>query len=132
MATPLSRLAAPQHQRPGPKITALATRPYMLSAPTSTIKRVYSRRRKIEVLLFLLHHRVTDPEARDSEHYVQDGLRRPYVREASDWFQIPKRTVHNWWTNRESFDEVKEIKTDKCETRKEGKKIQTNSGYPRA
>ncbi|CCE34825.1 uncharacterized protein CPUR_08764 [Claviceps purpurea 20.1] len=107
MATPLSRLAAPQHQRPGPKIAALATRQFMLSAPTTTIKRTYSTRRKIEVLLWLLHYRINDPEARDSEHYVQDGCRRPYVREASKWFQIPERTIHNWWTNRDSFEETR-------------------------
>ncbi|KAG6163105.1 hypothetical protein E4U51_005934 [Claviceps purpurea] len=100
-------MAAPQHQRPGPKIAALATRHLIPSAPTTVIKRIYSTRRKIEVLLWLLHHRITDPEAHNTEHYVQDGLRRPYLREASQWFQIPERTINHWWTNRDSFEEIR-------------------------
>ncbi|KAG6292104.1 hypothetical protein E4U09_003562 [Claviceps aff. purpurea] len=93
MATPLSRLATPQHQRPGPKIAALATRHLIPSAPTTVIKRIYSTRRKIE--------------APNTEHYVQDGLRRPYLREASQWLQIPERTINHWWTNRDSFEEIR-------------------------
>ncbi|KAG6206742.1 hypothetical protein E4U35_001458 [Claviceps purpurea] len=36
---------SPQHQRPGPKISSLATREFVLP-PTTTIKRSYPRRRK--------------------------------------------------------------------------------------
>ncbi|KAG6120202.1 hypothetical protein E4U13_006823 [Claviceps humidiphila] len=94
--------------RPGPKITPLATRGYVPPDPITSVKRRYPRRRKIEVLLFLLHHRIHDDEAPESEHYVELGLRRPYIREAAAWFNINRRTINGWWNKRDSFVEIQQ------------------------
>ncbi|KAG6252605.1 hypothetical protein E4U23_008646 [Claviceps purpurea] len=94
--------------RPGPKTTPLAPRGYVPPNPITRPERSYSRRRKIEVLSFLLHHRIHDDESPDSEHYVENGLRRPYIREAAAWFNINRRTINGWWIKRDSFVEIRE------------------------
>ena len=51
-------------KRPRPKTTPLDARPYKQHKPISRIKRSYSRERKIQVLLFLIHHQVKDNQRR--------------------------------------------------------------------
>ncbi|KAG5931903.1 hypothetical protein E4U60_005717 [Claviceps pazoutovae] len=93
----------PQHQRLSPKPDPLAPLDYVVPTRITNVQRTYSKRRKLEVLLFLLHHRIHDLESRVSDHYFDDGSRRPYIREASAWFKIPTRTINTWWKVRASF-----------------------------
>ncbi|KAG5946904.1 hypothetical protein E4U59_002693 [Claviceps monticola] len=93
----------PQHQRLSPKPGPLAPLDYVIPTRITNVQRTYSKRRKLEVLLFLLHHRIHDLESRVSDHYFDDGSRRPYIREASAWFKIPTRTINTWWKSRASF-----------------------------
>ncbi|KAG6247747.1 hypothetical protein E4U24_003008 [Claviceps purpurea] len=93
----------PQHQSLSPKPGPLAPLDYVVPTRITNVQRTYSRRRKLEVLLFLLHHRIHDLDSRVSNHYFDDGSRRPYIREASAWFKIPTRTINTWWKARASF-----------------------------
>ncbi|KAG6023274.1 hypothetical protein E4U40_004076 [Claviceps sp. LM458 group G5] len=95
----------PQHERlsPNPKPAPLAPLDYVVPTRITNVQRTYTKRRKLEVLLFLLHHRIYDIESRVSDHYFDNGSRRPYIREASAWFKIPTRTISTWWKARASF-----------------------------
>ncbi|KAN0070089.1 hypothetical protein V8E54_011670 [Elaphomyces granulatus] len=55
-----SRRAPSSKKRPGPKPTPLNERPYKQPKPISRIERSYPRERKIQVIQFLIHHRVKD------------------------------------------------------------------------
>jgi hypothetical protein len=70
--------------------------------------RLYSRQRKQQVLLFLLHHRIPSngstigrpladkPLANDPP--IEPGYRRPTYSEAADYFRIKRlTTVSYWW-----------------------------------
>ena len=54
----------PPKKHPGPKPKPLDARPYKQHKPISRIERSYPRERKIQVLLFLIHHRVKDDQRR--------------------------------------------------------------------
>ncbi|KAF8417272.1 hypothetical protein BGX38DRAFT_1070071, partial [Terfezia claveryi] len=80
-------------ERPGPKPKCLESRVYKVRGPIQRVQRSYSREKKIEVLMFLIHHRL--PKDND-----QDEYRCPTQTEASQWFKIPQRTIAQWWKNR--------------------------------
>jgi hypothetical protein len=75
-------------------------------------QRSYARRRKQDVLLFLVHHRI--PITRTDGYKIRrlDGLpeveekgyRRPTAAEAAQYFNITRKTtVQAWWTKREKI-----------------------------
>ena len=62
------------------------------------VRRSYSREKKIEVLLFLTHHRIPiNPGSRTTEY------RHPSHGEAAGYFKIPKATIHGWWQEQEKI-----------------------------
>ena len=96
----------PSKKRPGPKTTPLEARPYKQRKPVSRIERSYSRERKIEVLLFLIHHRVKDDQRRraragceNADTELPNGTiyRPPTAAEASAYWKIPEITIKSWW-----------------------------------
>ncbi|KAF2186694.1 hypothetical protein K469DRAFT_726176 [Zopfia rhizophila CBS 207.26] len=106
--------AQPPKKRPGPKPTPLDARPYKQHKPISRIERSYSRERKIEVLLFLIHHRVKDDQRRRARAgcanvELSDGTvyRPPTTAEASAYWKIPDRTIRAWWQQRDKIVESK-------------------------
>ncbi|KAK3330823.1 hypothetical protein B0H66DRAFT_544976 [Apodospora peruviana] len=105
-------------KKPGP-----APKPMMELAkfknkkPVKRAERSYTRERKIEVILFLLNHKVVDdrqqlrqPRRRIGqplENIVEVGpdgqlvkYRAPTYAEASEWFKVPVPTINGWWDNR--------------------------------
>ena len=103
-------------KRPGPKPTPLEARPYKQHKPISRIIRSYSRERKIQVLLFLLHHRVQDDQRRraragctNAETELSDGTiyRPPTAAEASAYWKIPEPTIKSWWRQRDKIVDSK-------------------------
>lgn len=84
-ATPRDKL------RPGRKPKSLENRIYKPAKRIVRIKRSYAREKTVEVLMFLLHHRL--PKG--------SGLRTPTQVEASKWFKIPQRSIAVWWQNRD-------------------------------
>ena len=93
---PVSILSRRERVRPGPKAKPMRNRVYKLRGPIRRIRRSYSRERKIEVLLFLLNHRVAANEA-EAEY------RRPTFAEASAYWKIPLSTIHEWWEKQEEI-----------------------------
>ncbi|KAI1819616.1 hypothetical protein F4861DRAFT_126034 [Xylaria intraflava] len=84
--------------------------------PGAIIRRSYKKRRKVEVLLFIQNHRI--PLEYDRLGYeirpsgsqilagappVEEGFRRPYLREASAYFGVPVRTIANWWAAKDKI-----------------------------
>ncbi|KAH8670731.1 hypothetical protein BGZ61DRAFT_459806 [Ilyonectria robusta] len=75
-----------QRKKPGPKPKPLGLRPYKPTKPIVRRERSYSPKKKEEVIMWLIHHRVT----------VRGEYRRPNPREAGDHFKIPSTTINNW------------------------------------
>lgn len=117
-------LKAAEKKRPGPAPKPLVEG--LRTSPAKQIRRVersYSRERKIEVLLYLLNHRVPDarprrvPRRRIGQPHEQE-LTQPMVRtetgeyvwyraptyaEASNFWKIPTPTIQGWWDSREKL-----------------------------
>jgi hypothetical protein len=80
------------------------------------VKRSYSRRRKQEVLLFLVHHRISipindinsyDKQTRvleDMPEVLEEGYRRPTTAKAQNYFHIGDNSIiRRWWEAREKI-----------------------------
>ena len=71
--------------------------------PFSPLKRkeeTHSKEKKVRVLLFLLNHRIYDPNpsTRGSQRVeIIDGYRQPYISDAAKWFLVKENTVQEWW-----------------------------------
>lgn len=70
----------------GPKPKPLKDRPYKPSKPIVRPQRSYSKKKKEEVIMWLIHHRVE----------VRGVLCKPSTREAAANFKIPQSTINNW------------------------------------
>ncbi|KAK3393168.1 hypothetical protein B0H63DRAFT_516370 [Podospora didyma] len=113
-----------ERKRPGPAPKPLSERLAMKAAkPVRRVERSYTRERKIEVLMFLLNHRVPDPRPRKvprrrigqphEEELTQPMVatpngdlvwyRAPTYAEASSWWKIPTPTIQGWWDSREKL-----------------------------
>jgi len=90
-ATPRAKMKL----RPGRKPKPLEERVYRHVGPIQRVERTYSREKKVEVLMFLTHHRVPKDSHCDWLEY-----RPPTQMEASKWFKIPQRTIACWWRDR--------------------------------
>ncbi|OJD32395.1 purine-cytosine permease fcy22 [Diplodia corticola] len=95
-------------KKPGPKPRPLEQRAFALRKPVTRVERSYSKAKKIEVLMFLQHHRVLrtvnqDFLYRSMREPAKDPYRRPTFAEASRWFKISNRTIENWWKARDTI-----------------------------
>ncbi|KAK1757695.1 hypothetical protein QBC47DRAFT_296547, partial [Echria macrotheca] len=106
---------------PKPKTLAEKAKEWTWDKPKVRQERSYSREQKIEVIMFLLRHRIEDnrpwgaPRRRNgqSDGYLfeerekEDGtvvlMRAPTYAEASKWWQIPQATICSWWDKREKI-----------------------------
>ena len=81
----------------GPKPKAFNDRIGKIRAmPIQRPERTYSRRRKIEVLLFLNHHMVRDTSPCYGGNVV---YRTPRISEAVAFWKIPHQTIRDWVKN---------------------------------
>jgi len=105
----------------GPKPKPLEERPYKQPKPISRVQRSYSRERKVEVILYLLHHRVQDDQNRriragesrigateptePTQPTDSTGVtyRAPTYHEASAHFKIPATTIAAWWKQKDKI-----------------------------
>ncbi|EGZ76501.1 hypothetical protein NEUTE2DRAFT_77010 [Neurospora tetrasperma FGSC 2509] len=124
---PVVRLTAkgiPAKKR-GPAPKPISERPWTAPKPVRRVERSYSRERKIEVLQFLLNHRIADYRPRkaprrrigqpphEQEPVPQTATRdangqlvwyrAPTYVEASEWWKIPIPTIQGWWDSREKI-----------------------------
>jgi len=85
--------------RPGPKPLPLEARSFRQRVgPIKKIRLAYSRARKVEVILFLMHYRVPI-----SVRVENTQFRQPTYREASIYWKIPQTTIQQWWTARHTI-----------------------------
>ncbi|KAI0911726.1 DDE superfamily endonuclease-domain-containing protein [Ustulina deusta] len=91
---------------------------YSLPKPIKQVHRRYSKRRKVEVLLFIENHRIPldlnvngkyisisgSQTLIGASPVVEEGFRRPFLREAAAYFKISsKQCISNWWAQRETI-----------------------------
>ncbi|KAG7292089.1 hypothetical protein NEMBOFW57_002121 [Staphylotrichum longicolle] len=123
---PRLTLKGVERKRPGPAPKPLSER--LKSKPLKQVKRIersYTRERKIEVLNYLLNHRVPDgrrttaPRRRIGQPPAQELVsppptvreengeyvwyRAPTYAEASDFWKIPTPTIQGWWDRRKKL-----------------------------
>jgi hypothetical protein len=111
-----TRLPAPSpvRKKPGPKPKSLLDRK-AVEKPVKRQQRSYSREKKIQVLTFLVHHkvvrsRITQQRRRRQGACEADALlsvdlltyRDVTLDEAGAFFKIPVRTIGGWWARREA------------------------------
>jgi hypothetical protein len=93
---------------------SLAERPYKHQKPIIRGERTYSNRRKQQVLLFVIHHRIPfkrniygefihpNRGLSNIEPVQEEGYRRTTISEATEYFKIQNRsTVSSWWADKE-------------------------------
>ncbi|KAK7739851.1 hypothetical protein SLS53_005443 [Cytospora paraplurivora] len=116
----------PPAKRRGPKPKAPHERPWKEPKPISRPKVTYNLKRKQEVLLWLIHHRVEDVESdipgrattakwREGEagcvekdpRIMPDGskkwMRAPTYHEASKFWKVSASTLTSWWKKRKEI-----------------------------
>ena len=123
---PLTLKGLPR-KKPGPVPKPLSER--LKGKPMKPLRRVersYTRERKIEVLMYLLNHRIPDnrhrrqvPRSRVGQSHEQDWTqsmiqnesgeyvwhRAPTYAEASQFWKIPTPTIQGWWDSRKKLFE---------------------------
>jgi hypothetical protein len=112
---PLQSLSANTvRKKPGPKPKPLLDRK-AVDKPVKRQQRSYSREKKIQVLTFLLHHKMV--RTRQRQRRRRDGAseadallltdvlvyRDVTLEETSVFFKIPVTTVYNWWARRDAI-----------------------------
>ncbi|KAK1986311.1 hypothetical protein LZ30DRAFT_582334 [Colletotrichum cereale] len=104
------------YKRPGPPPKPLYERTaYKPRAPVKRTERSYTDQRRKEVIRFLEGHKIAcddnDMQARRMCNRMREGqqppeekgCRWPTLREASEWFKVPERTIHSWWMRRDKI-----------------------------
>jgi len=81
----------------GPKPKTIAERQFTIK-PIQYIERTYSQSQKLRVLMFLEHHEISLPFER--------GYRQPTQQEASEVYQIPRRTISDWVKKKKEIERV--------------------------
>ena len=81
----------------GPKAKTIVQRQFTLK-PIQYIERTYSQGQKLRVLTFLEHHEIP--------LLFQQGYRQPTQQEASDMYQIPRRTISDWVRKKKEIEKV--------------------------
>jgi hypothetical protein len=102
--------------KPRKRRELFGTQNYCIPGPIRRLQRGYSRRRKQEVLLFLVHHRI--PLSRNGidgfeqpsrvlsimPAVEEEGFRRPTTLEARDYFLIKNHSIiREWWAKRDKI-----------------------------
>ncbi|KAH6896918.1 hypothetical protein B0T10DRAFT_556770 [Thelonectria olida] len=83
----------------GPKPKSLSERACQVRKPVQRVERTYSVRRKQEVIMWMLHHKINDPTG----YWAVNGWRKPYLREAGEYFKIPINTIATWLRNKKKI-----------------------------
>jgi hypothetical protein len=83
----------------GPKPKPISERAFQVRKPVQRVERTYSVRRKQEVIMWMLHHKINDPTG----YWAVNGWRKPYLREAGDYFKIPINTIATWLRNKKKI-----------------------------
>ena len=91
-------------KRRGPKPKTVTERQLIRCdiRPIRYPERSYSQSQKLRVLVFLEHH--TIPIARPGIENAQ--YRNPTLQEASDIYQIPRRTISDWVKKKERIEQI--------------------------
>ncbi|KAK4449510.1 hypothetical protein QBC34DRAFT_405187 [Podospora aff. communis PSN243] len=113
-----------EKKRKGPKPKPLSERvqSWTFDKPKTRQERSYTRERKIEVLMYLVKHRIPFEKSyrkvarRRIGQYNEDAdvpevgpdgrrvwFRSPTYKEASEFWKIPVATISNWWDHREKI-----------------------------
>ncbi|PHH67786.1 hypothetical protein CDD82_1128 [Ophiocordyceps australis] len=92
-----SARSASGRKKRGPKAKPPTERAVRSAKPVQRVERSYSSQKRDQVLVFMEQQRVHDPGSRSAG---ADGYRRPYSREAAEYFKIPMSTIHTWWQMR--------------------------------
>ncbi|KAK0730807.1 hypothetical protein B0H67DRAFT_51090 [Lasiosphaeris hirsuta] len=120
---PLLTKKGMMRKRPGPAPKPLSERVWKPPKPRKRIEQSYTRQRKIDVLLFLLNHRVADsrmrkvPRRRIGQPHDQEPeqpmvrdengdlvwYRAPTYIETSKFWKVPVPTIQGWWDAREKI-----------------------------
>lgn len=101
--------STPRKKR-GPAPKPLSERKFTLSKPVTRVERSYSKQKRRDVLMFLIHHKVYEPGPLAGP----DGWRRPKYKEAAARFQIPTSTLGSWYTHRHKFDIWSRVSIHRC------------------
>ncbi|KND92393.1 hypothetical protein TOPH_03236, partial [Tolypocladium ophioglossoides CBS 100239] len=102
----------PVKKKRGPKPKKFEDRPFDMSRmkPVKRQERSYSARKRDEVLMFLIHTRIHDP---NNPRADENGYRRPTQRETAAHFRIPNSTVGAWYKDKDKFEGGKRVKESK-------------------
>ncbi|RFU25380.1 hypothetical protein B7463_g10948, partial [Scytalidium lignicola] len=122
----------PQHLKKGPKIKPLEKRTYTPRLkPVTLARRSYTRERKIEVLKFLLYHKVVvTPSATYQRVKARSGMplelepepvnsfnsitryRLVTIQEASEFWKIAYGIIKRWWLEKDKILAAKILNMD--------------------
>ncbi|KAF5009390.1 hypothetical protein FDECE_4381 [Fusarium decemcellulare] len=89
----------PPPKKRGPKPKPLSERVYKPAKPITRIENSYTQKRKEEVILYMLHHEIYDPNSWKSVNCY----RKPFIRDAAEHFKIPDTTVGTWWRHKDKI-----------------------------
>ncbi|KAM5529771.1 hypothetical protein FOXYSP1_17615 [Fusarium oxysporum f. sp. phaseoli] len=134
-------LVPPQPKRRGRKPKPIQNRNWQLPRPIQRKEESHPRAKQLAVVMFMYHHQVFDP----SSSWSVNGYRKPFQREAADYFKIKRRTIGNWvlkdWDNPEITNRCylprwpqleKQLFHDFMELRKNGRPVTTAWARKRA
>ncbi|RFU25902.1 hypothetical protein B7463_g10445, partial [Scytalidium lignicola] len=117
--SPVNSQGPQRLKKHGPKIKSLETRTYTArTKPVTSTRWSYTRERKIEILKFLLHHKVpVTPSAVYQKPRMRMGMpselepvdvpdsavkyRAVTFNETAEFWKIPNNTIKRWWAFRE-------------------------------
>jgi hypothetical protein len=85
--------ASPKRPKRGPAVTPIQERPYKARKPVLRKEETHPKARRRDVVMFLHHHLIYDPDSWKSVN----GYRKPFQREAATYFQVPISTISDWW-----------------------------------
>ncbi|KAJ0125647.1 Uncharacterized protein HZ326_31247 [Fusarium oxysporum f. sp. albedinis] len=94
----------PKSKKRGQKAKPIQDRVYKVAKPVFRKEERHSKERRLEVVMFLYHHRVFDPDHPKSIN----GYRRPLQSEAAAYFQVKQTTISSWW--REDMQNIEKEK----------------------
>ncbi|GKT54194.1 pogo transposable element with krab domain-like [Colletotrichum tofieldiae] len=140
------QISLPKKKPRGKKPIPITKRSYTIPIQIQQQQRSYSQRKRVDVVMYLKHHRypiepwpATRQRAGDTPLDPANGLRRPTFDEAADYFKIPRTTVIRWYNQRDTivnpstrpsqpnWPEVEaELYTQFCQQRDEAKIVTTS------
>lgn len=103
---------AQAHQRPGPKPKDFLHRVHKPAPPIKAPRRSYPKRKKLEVIQWILNERIYDPRRDDYDSKAprlmkglewEGSYRPPTSREAEAHFKIDESNIKRWWLIRDEI-----------------------------